>query len=422
MKSPRVLLLALLAGLGLGLAVRFSGQPALLALVTAAKPIGTLWLNALKMTLVPLVFAMVASSVIASAVAGSGGRMLGRALALFLLLLAAAAVIGMVALKIILHFWPLPADALAGLALAPVAAPVAIPSIPDQIITLVPTNPVAAAAAGQMMPLVIFALIFGLAAARIARAGRSGLAVLLKDLTDIMLVIVDWVLWAAPIGIFVLALGLAQTAGAGMAALLGQFMILQCGISIVAIAACYGLVALTGAEGVRRFALAAAGPQAMAAGTTSSMATLPAMLEAAERGLGVPERVVGTVLPLAVSIFRFGSVVTTTSAVLIATYAAGLHPSFGQMAALAVVIILSNMSMAGLPATAILYAVEAPAFQLMGAPIELLPLFVAVIAIPDIFITTANVTADLAVVAIIGRFAGRREQRSADQGPALAFE
>jgi Na+/H+-dicarboxylate symporter len=266
---------------------------------------------------------------------------------------------------------------------------------------LVPVNPVAAAAAGQMMPLVLFAILFGFAATRLPRRDDGGVIALLDDTARIMLTIVEWVLWFAPLGIFLLALSAALHAGSGLASVLGHYVALEIATAILAIAACYVLVGIRGPHLLWRFAKGALAPQAMAAGTCSSMATLPAMIEAAIGPMGISEPVAGTLLPLAATSFRFASTASTMVGVTLAAYAAGIHPSVAQLIVAAIVSMLANMGSAGLPGAAVVYAMDAPGFQVLGAPLGLIPFYIATIAVPDIFLTTANVTADLTVTTLL---------------------
>jgi Na+/H+-dicarboxylate symporter len=87
--------------------------------------------------------------------------------------------------------------------------------------------------------------------------------------------------------------------------------------------------------------------------------------------------------------------------VTLAAYAAGIHPSVVQFILAAVITVLANMGSAGLPGAAVVYAADAPGFQFLGAPLGLIPFYIAAIAIPDIFLTTANVTADLTVATLL---------------------
>jgi Na+/H+-dicarboxylate symporter len=405
MGSTKSLLLALAGGLSCGALLRWSGAPSLLALAGAVRPAGALWLAALKMTLVPLIFAMVSGGARSLAGEDGGGRMAGRVLLPFAAMLLFAATLGMALSSAILAIWPVPQGAIAGLALVAPAHPAVTRGLAEELLAIIPTNPVAAAAQGEMTPLVVFAILFGVALTRIAPARRDALGTVIDALADTMMTIVQGVLWFAPLGIFALALGVALDAGLAMMAALAQYIVLQCLVASAAIVCCYPIAILFGGMSLRRFVRGIARPQAIAAGTTSSMATLPAMIDAAQDELGIDPALAGAILPLAVSTFRFGNLACGSSTLMFAAHLAGLHLSLGTIVTAVAVLLISNVGGAGLPAAAILYAILAPAFQVIGAPLELIPLFLAVYALPDIFDTTANVTGDLTVATVIARLA-----------------
>ncbi len=396
--------LGLILGLGLGALINATGSGFGLATAKFISPLGALWLAALKMTLVPLVFTLIASGVGVWFQARGAGRTMLTALILFLSLLAAGSLAGAGLMIGFLQLWPMAPGALtAGLTGAAEAVPPALPSIPDQIVGLIPTNPVAAAAAGQMTPLVVFALLFGLALSRVAAPRREAVATVLAGVADTLMVLVEAVLLAAPVGVFVLALNLAATTGLGAAGALIQATLLITAVVIVGIGLAYPLAWVGGGVGVLRFGRAVLGPQAMAAGTTSSMATLPSLIEAAESRLGFPPAVAGALLPLTVSTFRLGNVMLISATCIVAAVGAGVPLSPGPVLMACLAVVLTNIGVPGLPAAAILYAAEAPGFEAIGAPLALLPLFIAASTLPDIFTTVCNVTADLSVATVVRR-------------------
>ena len=394
-------LIGLLLGLAIGALLKALDNSVLIDAARQLAPLGVLWLTALRMTLVPLVFSMVVLGV--SAWTGAG-RIVGQAFAVFAALLVLAAATGAGFGSLVLRLWPVAPGVLIPLAAA--GPPPATPPIVDQLAALMPVNPVAAAAEGAGAPLVMFALLFGLALARIAQDRRLALSMSLQAVADTMMVIVGAVLRLAPVGVFVLGLGVALNTGLKAAGVLGQALAFGIMLPILGIGICYLVARFAGGVGFARFARAALGPQVMAAGTTSSLATLPAMIEAAETKLDCPPALAGAVLPLAVSTFRFGNVVMVSSMMMFAAAAAGVHPSLGQILIGCVVVILTNLGVAGLPAAAMLYAADAPAFLAVGAPLDILPLLIAIAAIPDIFDTMCNVTGDLAATTVVQRWVG----------------
>ncbi|WP_260927582.1 dicarboxylate/amino acid:cation symporter [Novosphingobium sp. 9] len=404
MTRAQLVLASLVAGVIAGVALRWSDVPALVSVARTLLPLGQMWVHALQMTLIPLVFAMIVHGVASAVQQGRGGRLIGLTLVVFLVAMAVAAAIGTVMTEAALHIWPLPSHALDSLLAG--QKPDAVPSLADQLLAIVPINPVAAAAGGQIFPLVVFGLAFGAAIATLSREADGGEPVVMRVLSQIaqaMMKIVDWVLMAAPLGIFLLAIGLGLDSGFGVARVLGVFIALCFATTIVMTALCYVVVRVAGLGSLKRFASAIAPAQALAAGSSSSMAATPAMIEAAVDRLGISEDVAGLVIPLAVSIFRLGTAAHAVAAVLVAAHAVGIEPGPLQLVLAGVAVVLGTISGAGLPGAAVIYAIYGPGIQFLGAPMAILPLYVAVIALPDPIITLCSVTGDLTAAALVDR-------------------
>lgn len=397
------ILLALLGGALTGLALRMAGHA---GVADTVAPIGTLWLNALRMTLVPLVFCLMTTGVASIANASGGGRIIGTAIGVFLALLALAAVAGAVAGVGLAAVWPLHPVGAALTAGTKAVAPQSI-DIASQIISLIPLNPIAAAAEAAMTPLIVFAAILGAAITRLPHVQRALLVDVLKAAGDAMLVIVDWVLRAAPAGIFVLALGAVAKAGLDMAAGLLQYVLMLVAVLAVGLLTTLALGMVSGV-GPMRFLRAAAGPLALAASTQSSMACLPALVKAADQDLTLPPAAASTILPLATTVFRFGNVFGVVSAGLFGALLFGIHPSAAQIALACAVAVLTNIGVMGLPGAAVLLAAYGPVYMTLGAPMEALTLLIAVFTLPDMVDTSANVTGQLAATALVARLTAAR--------------
>src|SRR5258706_8692441 len=163
----------------------------------------------------------------------------------------------------------------------------------------------------------------------------------------------------------------------------------------------YPVVALVGGVSLGRFARAALPAQLIALSSSSSIASLPAMVEAAEGGLGLPGRVTGFVLPLAVSVFKVAAPVSWTIGALFVAWFYGIELHLQQLAIIAVASVFLAFAAPGVPRGAFLML--APLFLAVGLPVEGIGILIAVDALPDIFATVLNVTGDLAAVAIVGR-------------------
>ena len=398
-------LLGLAAGAVIGLALAWI-DPALAGRVADfVQPVGRLWLNALQMTVVPLVLALVIVGITTASDAASSGRTARRAIVVFFVLLSAAAAFAALAAPALLSM--LNHDPALTEALRNTGAATAIPTAPtgwaDAITAIIPSNAIAAAAQSAMLPLVVFALFFGFALTRIETDRREQVVGFFQAIADTMIVIVGWVLWAAPIGVFALILAVCARAGLSVLSALGVYILLQCTLYLMATLGMV-LVAITwGGEPIRRFAAAIAPAQVVAASTQSSLASLPAMLESSTRRLGYPTQVTSLVLPMAVSLFRITSPIQYITAASFIAWAYGIDLSAAQLAAGAALAVVISMGSVGLPGQVSFMATNLPVTQAMGLPIDPLGILLAVDTIPDVFATVGNVTADLTATSVVAR-------------------
>ena len=391
----------LVAGIVIGILLAWS-DPALASRVAGiVEPFGKLWLNALQMTVVPLVFALVVVGINQASDAAHSGRVARQAIVSFVILLTAAAAMTAVLAPLALSM--LQPDPAVAAALRGHAEDIAKPSggWADALIALVPSNAIAAAAASAMLPLVTFALFFGFALTRIDAAPRAQVVGFFKAISDAMIVIVHWVLWAAPVGIFALVLALTARAGLGMLQALGIYILLECALYVLAVLLLIVVAVTVGKRRFRHFMAGLVPVQAVAASTQSSLATLPAMLDSAQNRLGIPARVSGLVLPMAVSLFRITSPIQYLATACFIAWALGVDLSATQLATGVALSVLVSMGSVGLPGQAIFLATNLPVTSAMGLPIAPLPVLMAVDAIPDVLATVGNVTGDMTATAVV---------------------
>lgn len=402
--SVRVLL-ALVLGLGGGAVLAASGDARLTAAVGPIEAIGGLWLNALRMTVVPLVFSLLVTGIASVTNAASTGRLAARAIGLFSVLLVAAAVYSTLATQGLLALWPVSADGAAALrAGAGAGAAVAAESagFAAWITSLAPSNPIKAAAEDAILPLVVFGVFVGFAATRLPERLRLPLVTLFEAVAETMIIIVRWVLWAAPVGVFALSLGVGLRAGLGAAGVLLQYVVMVSVITAGIALLPYVLIAVRrNGVGLPAFARAVAPVQVLAFSTQSSLACLPAMIERANDDLRIPPRITGLVLPLAVAVFRLTSPVANLAVAWFVAHIFGIQPGIPQMIAAVFVAFAVSVGSVGLPGQVSFFVSMAPICLALGLPLDLLPILLAVEVIPDIFRTIGNVTGDLGVTALL---------------------
>ncbi|WP_448663025.1 dicarboxylate/amino acid:cation symporter [Sphingomonas sp. CJ20] len=415
MSQPTRILLSLLAGLIVGALFAAWAPQTGLAVADWAQPVGQAWLNALQMTIVPLVVALLITGVTATAEAARAGRLAGRAIALYVGVLFLSAVAAAILTPLFLHFAPLPQESAASLraALAGAEKVGPVPPLGEFLAAIVPSNIVKAAAENAFLSLIIFSLIFAFAITRVGAEARTLLTHFFAAVRDVMLVVIEWVLWVGPVGVFALALVVGAKAGTGAFGALIHYILTVAGVGLVVTLFAYPVAVLGGRVRLARYARAALPSQAVALSTQSSLATLPVMIEGASR-LGVPVAVSGVTLPLAVAIFRAtGPAMNFAVAIYVATWF-GVPLSPATLAVGAVVATLTSLGSVSLPGTVSYVSAIAPVAATIGAPMAPLGLLVAVETLPDIMRTVGNVTWDLATATWLARGAGDVPRDDAD--------
>lgn len=412
---PLLVLIALVAGFLAGLALPGAGVA-----VQGATLIGGIWLDLLRMTIIPLVFALVTTGLADVLSRGAQAGALGWRLAIAIVaLLATAGIVAGLLVPRLLALSPIDPHAIAALAQASGGAPAPTPpGMGASLRAMIPTNIVASAAAGAIVPLVIFAAALGGALGTMAPARADALLAPLRGLAEAMLVIVGAVLRLAPLGVPMLGVTLGATVGWSAVTALGYYLTISFLLSLVLIVLCTFFAATLGRVGLGAFVRAALPPQLIAAGTQSSLATLPTTLAAAER-LGVPHRDAAVALPLAVSVFKItgpshGISAGLTLAWLSATPIDALHIAMAVPVAM-----LASLAILGVPGQISMYAASGPVAVALGAPIGMLPVLIAVDPLSDMFRTAANVTAHLAVTCF-ARAETRQPQADAGEGETVA--
>ena len=404
--SVRVLI-ALALGLGGGAALAALDDPGLAEAVQPVEAVGGLWLNALRMTVVPLVVSLLVTGIASVTDAASTGRLATRAIGLFAVLLVVAAAYSTFATQGILSVWPVSAEGAAALRAGAGASGVVAAGSPDfaaWITSLAPSNPIKAAAEDAILPLVVFGVFVGFAATRLPDRLRLPLVTLFEAVAETMIIIVRWVLWAAPIGVFALSLGVGLRAGLGAAGVLLQYVVVVSVVTAGIALLPYALIVLRrGGVSLPAFARALAPVQVLAFSTQSSLACLPAMIERANDDLKIPPRITGLVLPLAVAVFRLTSPVANLAVAWFVAHIFGIQPDVPQMIAAVFVALAISIGSVGLPGQISFFVSMAPICLALGVPLDLLPILLAVEVIPDIFRTIGNVTGHLGVTALLHR-------------------
>lgn len=402
MSNATRILLALFVGLALG--VFAAAQAPVIGVQTAywLDIVGSLWLNGLRMTVVPLVVALLVTGIVKSAEAARAGPMAARTVFWVVCLMIISAVLGAVLTPALLSLWPMPAESAAALraALTTVPAVAEQPPLRDFIVALVPTNPISSAANDSILPLLIFTLVFAFAVTRLAQEPRAQMAGFFSALADAMVIVIEWVLKLAPIGVFALAFVVGARSGLAALGAVAHYIVTVSIVGIIVGAFAYPTAVFAGKVRLGEFVRQIAPVQAFAVSTQSSLASLPLMLKKAE-ALGVRESTAGLVLPMAVALLRVtGPAMNLAVALYVANWFGVELDAFDYGFAIFIAA-LTSMGAVSLPGSVSFVTSIAPICLALGIPIEPLALLIAVETLPDIFRTTGNVQMDVALATVI---------------------
>jgi proton glutamate symport protein len=391
------ILLGLVGGLLAGVFIESSGSPLLQRVSDIVEPIGTLWVNAIRMTVIPLLISLVITAVASSVDASNATRLGGRSIALFVAMVALSMVFALLTAPFALR--PLQINATAAEALRASAAAATVPaqslSFRDWLVSVIPLNPIQAAAEGAVLP-----VLFGLAASRITSDARESLVRFFLAVRDTLFVLIRWILVVAPVGVFALALPLTATFGSAVVGAIGYFILVSCVLLALGIGLLYVLVAFLSRVPLGQFARACAPAQVVAISTRSSLASLPALLESA-RTLKLPPHIAGLTIPLGVSVFKYGSPIARITGTLFIAKLYGIELGGAELIALAAALIVLPFYSPGIPSGGLL--VMTPVYLALNLPLEGIALLIAVDPIPDMFLTVANVTAILTSATLLSR-------------------
>jgi proton glutamate symport protein len=399
--------IGLLAGLIVGSVIAASPNPTALRVVGFVAPLGQLWVNAIRMTVVPLVVSLLFVAVADQETSAGLGRIGILTLVTSLCLLALAALVALLLGPPLIDDMKLTTQAAAALRFAATAQ--AGPHIADVrqgvalgawVTSLVPPNVVKASADGAMLPVIVFTFLFALAARQIAPELRRALVAFFGALANATTTIVDWIIAVAPIGIFALVLAAATRTGVALAGAMAYYIIAISAALILFALLMYPVATVFGRIPLGWFTRAVLPAQAVALSSSSSLASLPALVESG-RALGMQTPVTGFVLPLSVSVFKVATPITWLIGALFLAKLYGVAMSTTSLMTFAITAIALSLTIPGVPQGAQLLL--APILVSYGIPPEGVALLIAVDTVPDLFGTMTNVTGDFVVAAVVSR-------------------
>jgi len=400
--SSRILL-GLSLGLVAGILHSLDNGQTLASLPAIIEPIGTMWVNAIRMTIVPLIVSLLVTSIVAEHKSGLVARLGGKTIGLFVVMVGGVCVYTVILAPPLLSFVnidPAIAEALLESTDSVSAAAAELPPFSDWLVGLIPTNPLKAAVDTAMLPLVIFTILFAVALLQVAADARGSILRFFTAIKDAMFVLIGWILSIAPIGVFALVFPLAARMGTSAVTVLGSYIVIACGLVTLMTLLLYPLAVVVGRVPLGAFARAVAPVQVIAFTTRSSLASLPATFAATET-LGISAKVTALVLPVAVSLFHFVSPIGRTVGTYFIARLYGIELGPTELVVIVLAIGFLSFYSPGIPSGGLL--IMAPVYISLGLPVEGIGILISIDLIVDMFLTAGNVTANVTIAAILSR-------------------
>lgn len=362
------------------------------------QPVGAIFLRLIKTIIAPLLFATLVGGIAAHADLKKVGRMGIKAIVYFEVITTLALVIGLAAINL--------SKAGVGVHLPPTsgqALPAQKLTASETILHIFPENIAKSVAEGQVLQVVVFSILFGMALAMVPEARRQPMLKLVESLAETMFKFTKIVMYFAPFGV---GAAIAYTVGStGIGVLLNLAKLLLTLYAAIAVfVVCVLLpVALLARVPLKKFIAAVAEPVSIAFGTSSSEAALPSAMEAME-GIGVPREVVAFVMPTGYSFNLDGSTLYLSLAAIFVAQAAGVHLSLGRQLLLLVTLMLTSKGVAGVSRAAIVILLGTVGS--FGLPTEPVFILLGIDPLMDMARTALNVLGNCLATVVVARWEG----------------
>ena len=382
--------------------------------ITILRPIGQVFMRLIKMVVVPLVFASLLVGVAGLGDIRKLGRLGSRTLGLYLGTTAVAVSIGLACAYLIQPGQFIdPADRTVLLAQFGSAAgdrmsaAAVAPSMVDTLLAIIPTNPIDSLTSGNMLQIIFFAIVLGVAITALGPNEGTLVVTLFEKLQNAMIIIIGWVMELAPYGVAALVAEVVGTSGISiLTALLVYGFTVVLGLAIHGGLVYGGLVRLIGRIPWGAFMGAARPAQLIAFSTSSSSATLPVSLECAEKNIGVSNPVASFVLPLGSTVNMDGTALYQGVAAIFIAQVFQTDLSFGSQLSIVLAATMASVGAAGVPGAGMITL--ALVLTSTGIPTVGLALILGVDRLLDMFRTAVNVTGDLAVTTVMAKGEGEQ--------------
>ena len=388
----------LVLGLIVGLGASATGSTWLLALAEGSAPFGTLFINAIRMVVIPLIVTVIFASIARLGDPRKLGRIGGLTMAYYWITLVPAIAIGMGTMALGLRF--------ATEIEMPEAAATSVPAlqgIVDFLVGLVPANPFAAASSGAILPLIVFTALVAAATGTLPAVRRERLINLAEDGSEALIKLVWWILYTAPIGVFGLIAPVTAKLGWDLLVSLGIFVVcVFVGLVLFLMLITLPLVYFVAGIGPVRYLKGAFGAMSVAVSTTSTAAAIPVTLEETTRNLGVSKTIADLLVPLGASMHRPGSALFQGAAIVFLAYLYGVPVPMAAVGAAMLATFLVSLTVAPVPSSGVV--TMAPALDAVGVPVAGLAIILGIDRISDMMRSAVNVLAQMSTAVLVDRW------------------
>jgi Na+/H+-dicarboxylate symporter len=415
MQLWKKILLGLAAGVAAGLIANLGDVGWLKSVLGWIEPLGTVFIRLIMMIVVPLV---VASIILGTASLGDIrrlGRLGGKTVAYYLITTAVAVMIGLLVSNVVRpgsRIDPSTRDQLSATFSDEAASSMTMaaekPSVKETLERLVPTNVISAAASGDLLPLIIFSIIFGAAITLIAEDRRNSVLLFFNGINDTVMVIIDWVMKLAPYAVFALVATIVSRFGLDLLrSLLVYSLVIIGGLALHVFGTYALLLRFVAKLNPWQFFQRIVEAPLVAFSTSSSSATLPVTMETAQEDVGISREVSSFVLPIGATINMDGTAMYQAVAVMFIAQIYGVPMTVGDQLTIVLTATLASIGAAGVPSAGIvtlilvLQSVGLASYTQAG-----IALILGVDRILDMIRTAVNVTGDLTAATIIARSEG----------------
>lgn len=394
----------LILGLIVGLGAAATGNDLLLTIANGSAPFGAVFMNAIKMVVIPLIVSVIFTSIASLGDPRKLGRIGGQALAYYWLTLIPAIIIGMGTMMTGLQF------------VGEVSMPETISTAPPQLqgfvdflVSLIPANPFAAASSGTLLPLIVFTALFAAATGTLPAERRERLINIAEVVSEALIKLVWWILYLAPIGVFGLTAPVTAKLGWGLVLSLGVFIVcVFVGLLIFLVTVTLPLVYFVTGIGPVRYLKSTFGAMSVAMSTTSTAAAIPVSLGETKNNLGVSAPITDLLVPLGASMHRPGSALFQGAAVVFLAHLYGVPIPVAVMGAALLATFLVSLSVAPVPSSGVV--TMAPALDAVGVPVAGLALMLGIDRIPDMMRSAVNLLSQISAAALVDRWSGSKRE------------